>query len=66
MAVLVIAGIAVAVLGALILLVFPDPPGGTISWQGAQVSSVGAGLPLIVVGVVAIAFGGGNLPWLAA
>lgn len=43
------------VFGAVVLLLFPDRPGGKIGWQGAEVSSVGAGLPLIVVGVVAVA-----------
>jgi hypothetical protein len=53
--ILLIAGVALVVFGAFVLLRFPDRPGGTISWHGMQVSSVGGGLPLIVVGVVAIA-----------
>lgn len=55
MPILLIAGVALVVFGAFVLLRFPDRPGGTISWHGIQVSSVGGGLPLIVVGVVAIA-----------
>jgi hypothetical protein len=66
--VLVAAGIAVAVFGALVLLRFPDRPGGKIAWQGFEVSSVGAGLPLIALGVGLLAFastrddGGGENP----
>ena len=55
MTVLVAVGVAVIVLGAVVLLLFPDRPGGRIAWQGAEVSSIGAGLPLIVVGIVAVA-----------
>jgi hypothetical protein len=50
-------GIALVVFGAVVLLWFPDRPGGRIGWQGMEVSSVGAGLPVIVVGVVAVALG---------
>ncbi len=59
--ILVIVGVAIVVLGAFILLLFPDRPGGKIAWQGAEVSSIGAGLPLIVVGIAAIAIGGGGV-----
>jgi hypothetical protein len=59
--ILVVVGIAVAVLGAFVLLRFPDRPGGRIAWQGLEVSSVGAGLPLIVVGIAAIAIGGAGV-----
>ena len=58
MLVLVIVGIALVGLGALVLLIFPDRPGGKVAWHGFEVSSVGAGLPLIVLGVVAIAIAG--------
>lgn len=57
MPILVIAGIAVAVLGAVVLLLFPDRPGGAIGWHGLKVDSKGAGLPLIALGVVSIAVG---------
>jgi hypothetical protein len=57
-AALVIIGIALVVFGGFVLLRFPDRPGGTIAWHGFGVSSVGAGLPLIVLGVGAIAAGG--------
>jgi hypothetical protein len=53
--VLLVVGVGVVVLGAFVLLVFPDRPGGKIAWQGVEVSSLGAGLPLIVVGIAAIA-----------
>lgn len=43
--------------GALVLLRFPDRPGGRIAWHGFEVSSVGAGLPLVVVGIAAISLG---------
>jgi hypothetical protein len=55
---LLVVGIALVAFGALILLLFPDRPGGQIAWQGFQVSSIGAGLPIIVVGVVSIGFAG--------
>ena len=61
MTVLLIVGVAVVVLGAFILLLFPDRPGGKIAWQGAEVSSLGAGLPLIVVGIAAIAIAGSGV-----
>jgi hypothetical protein len=59
--ILLVAGVGVVVLGALVLLLFPDRPGGKIAWHGFEVSSIGAGLPLIVVGLVAIAISGGGV-----
>jgi hypothetical protein len=56
--VLLAAGVGLLLFGGLVLLRFPDRPGGKIGWQGFEVSSVGAGMPLIVVGVAAIAFAG--------
>jgi hypothetical protein len=58
--ILLVVGVAVVGLGAFILLLFPDRPGGKIAWQGVEVSSIGAGLPLIVVGIAAIAIAGGG------
>lgn len=58
MTVLLVIGVGVVALGAFVLLLFPDRPGGKIAWQGAEVSSIGAGLPLIVVGIAAIAISG--------
>ena len=52
---LLVVGIAVAVFGGLVLLKFPERPGGRIAWHGFEVSSVGAGMPLMVVGVTAVA-----------
>ncbi|WP_431045320.1 hypothetical protein ACQUSR_27655 [Streptomyces sp. P1-3] len=52
--VLAAAGVALLIFGALVLLRFPDKPGGTFEakfgGQGIQVSSLGAGLPIIVIG----------------
>ena len=56
MVVLLGLGIAVAVFGAFVLVRFPERPGGTISWKGLNISSKGAGLPLIALGVAAAAF----------
>lgn len=54
--VLVATGITLLLFGALILLKFPDKPGGTIEakafGQGFHISSIGAGLPIIVVGAI--------------
>ena len=55
MAVLLAAGVGLVLIGVLVLLRFPDRPGGRIAWLGVEVSSVGAGLPLVVVGIAAIA-----------
>lgn len=53
---LAVVGVGVVILGAFILLVLPERPGGTVGWGDFQVKSTGAGLPLIVVGIVAIGF----------
>lgn len=53
---LLIVGIGLVVFGGLVLLRFPDRPGGTLSFRGARVDSVGAGLPLVVLGVVLLVF----------
>jgi hypothetical protein len=47
---LVVLGVLTLVFGAFVLLRFPDRPGGTIKFQGTEVSSKGAGLPLMVLG----------------
>src|SRR5206468_4767386 len=46
-------GLALVAFGALILLRFPDRPGGRLRLAGMEVSSVGAGLPLVALGVAA-------------
>jgi hypothetical protein len=47
---LIVLGGAVVALGALVLLVFPERPGGVIRFRDAEVSSRGAGLPLVAIG----------------
>jgi hypothetical protein len=59
--ILLVVGVGVVALGALVLLLFPDRPGGKIAWRGVEVSSIGAGLPLIVVGLAAIAIWSGGV-----
>ena len=51
---LVAVGVALVVFGAVVLLRYADRPGGTLKWQGAEVSSAGAGLPLVALGVACI------------
>lgn len=52
---LVTVGVLLIVFGGLVLLRFPDRPGGEFEFRGVRIQSVGAGLPLIVLGVVAVA-----------
>ncbi len=54
MLVLLLVGVALVVFGAFVLVRMPSRPGGTIKARWFEVSSVGAGLPLIVLGVAAI------------
>jgi hypothetical protein len=54
---LVTIGVLLIVFGGLVLLLFPDRPGGQFEFRGAVVQSVGAGLPLIVLGVVTVIIG---------
>jgi hypothetical protein len=54
MTVVGIMGIGLILFGMVVLLRFPDRPGGKIAWHGAEVSSVGAGLPIIVLGLAAL------------
>jgi hypothetical protein len=54
---LVVVGAVVLVFGALVLLRFPDKPGGKISIAGINVSSAGAGLPVMVLGAGLIVLG---------
>ena len=49
--VLTASGILIAVFGAVVLIKFPDRPGGRIAWRGLEISSTGAGLPIIVLGI---------------
>lgn len=48
-------GVVLVALGGLLLLLFPDRPGGDVSLLGLKVSSPAAGLPLIVLGTVLVA-----------
>lgn len=52
MYVLLVIGIVLVIFGALVLVKLPDKAGGKVSWLGVEISSTGAGLPLIVLGVV--------------
>ena len=52
--VLVVVGITVVALGIFVLVRFPDRPGGVIRFHTMEVSSTGAGLPLIVLGVALV------------
>jgi hypothetical protein len=47
-------GVVLVGLGVLVLLRFPDRPGGSVAFLGMEVSSIGAGLPLIALGVLAV------------
>jgi hypothetical protein len=49
-------GGALVVFGAVVLLRYSDRPGGTLKWQGVEVSSSGAGLPLIALGIACVVF----------
>ena len=42
---LLVLGLALVAFGALVLLRFPDRPGGEVRLMGLRVSSIGAGLP---------------------
>lgn len=57
MTLLLIVGVGVLLLGAVVLLVFPERPGGTISIGNlGNVNSTGAGLPIIVLGLATIGY----------
>lgn len=54
MVVLLVLGIAVVALGVFVLVRYPDRPGGVIRVHNMEVSSTGAGLPLIVLGIALV------------
>src|SRR4051794_8104467 len=54
--VLVAAGCALLLFGGVVLLRYSDRPGASIKWLGVEVSSAGAGLPLVALGVGCILF----------
>ncbi|NIR52379.1 hypothetical protein GWO43_27455 [candidate division KSB1 bacterium] len=60
MPILLIVGIGLLLFGAFVLLKFPGRPGGKITFGTVAVSSVGAGLPLIFLGVICILVYSGN------
>lgn len=49
---LLVIGIGLVLFGALILVKFPNKAGGKVTFLGVEISSAGAGLPLVVLGVV--------------
>jgi hypothetical protein len=53
-----VVGVALVALGALVLLRFPDRPGGRVRLLGLEVSSIGAGLPVLALGVLAVVTAG--------
>lgn len=55
---LALVGVGLVAIGALVLLRFPESPGGNVRLLGLEVSSIGAGLPLIGLGVFAIVLAG--------
>lgn len=63
MTILLIAlGIGLVVFGGFVLLRHADRPGGTLKWLGMEISSTGAGLPLVALGVLSIVFAVLNAP----
>ncbi len=52
MYVLLAIGIVLVLFGALVLVKFPNKAGGKVTFLGVEISSAGAGLPLVVLGVV--------------
>lgn len=54
MAFLLLTGFGLLVFGGIVLLRYPDKPGGKIAIGTLEVSSLGAGLPLIALGVACI------------
>lgn len=59
---LAVMGAALIVFGAIVLMKFSDRPGGSIKALGAEVSSTGAGLPLIALGVGCIGWAATHWP----
>jgi hypothetical protein len=59
---LAVMGAALIIFGAIVLVKFSDRPGGSIKALGAEVSSAGAGLPLIALGVGCIGWAATHWP----
>jgi hypothetical protein len=49
-------GTALVLFGAVVLLRFSDRPGASLKWLGMELTSSGAGLPLIALGIGCIVF----------
>jgi hypothetical protein len=54
--VLIIVGMALIGFGAFVLVRHSDRPGGSLKWLGLELSSTGAGLPVIALGIGCIIF----------
>jgi hypothetical protein len=54
--VLIIVGMALIAFGAFVLVRHADRPGGSLKWLGLELSSTGAGLPVIALGIGCIVF----------
>lgn len=57
MSITLIVGGLLVIFGLLVLLKFPDRPGGKVAFGKFEVSSTGAGLPLVALGVVCLLVG---------
>ena len=57
MSITLIVGSLLVIFGLLVLLKFPDRPGGKVALGKFEVSSTGAGLPLVALGVVCLLVG---------
>jgi hypothetical protein len=57
----VILGVAVAIFGALVLLLLPNRPGGEFEFKGVTMRSPAAGLPLILAGLISAGIGAGAI-----
>lgn len=55
-AVLIAIGVALILFGAIVLIRYADRPGATLKWLGLELSSGGAGLPLIALGIGCVLF----------
>ena len=53
---LLVLGVGLVIFGAVVLIRYSDRPGGSLKWLGMEISSKGAGLPLIALGIASIAF----------
>lgn len=58
----IIIGLIITIVGIIVILKFPDRPGGTFRWGSIEISSKGAGLPIIVIGLACVIFFTYNAP----